>query len=319
MTAKTEEFKNEGLCLLCNSKLSDRGFEAQDYLTSVEGSYLYKECSFCRSYIQTPIVSQAFLNHCYNSQSLTYKKPIEKSRSVFVKVISRVVRVIDLLFLSKKKKGTLFLEPSLPSGKKVLEIGCSYGERLSKLKDRGYDVTGIELSEESVQKAKELFGLNIINNDIESCDFKEEQFDVIIMSMVLEHVRNPQEIISKITPWIRRGGELLISVPCAEGYEFRKYMKHCYITHAPYHIFIPTMEGLRVLFSDDYEIVDYQYQFAINDLVKSAKFQRKNRRTLKNRLLGTGEVFGYLYGLARHFMVLAGGKASRVYIRLIKL
>ena len=319
MTAKTEEFKNEGLCLLCNSKLSDRGFEAQDYLTSVEGSYLYKECSFCRSYIQTPIVSQAFLNHCYNSQSLTYKKPIEKSRSVFVKVISRVVRVIDLLFLSKKKKGTLFLEPSLPSGKKVLEIGCSYGERLSKLKDRGYDVTGIELSEESVQKAKELFGLNIINNDIESCDFKENQFDVIIMRMVLEHLRNPQTIIRKISSWLREGGELLISVPAAEGIEFRGDMRHSYLTQAPYHIFIPTMEGLRELFSDNYKIVDYQYQFAINDLVKSAQFQRRDRRTIKNRLLAKSEVVGYLYGLIRHLMVLAGRKASRVNIRFIKL
>ncbi|WP_163322472.1 class I SAM-dependent methyltransferase [Draconibacterium mangrovi] len=319
MTAKTEEFKNKGLCLLCNSKLSDRGFEAKDYLTSVEGSYLYKECSFCRSYIQTPVVSQAFLNHCYNSQSLTYKKPIEKSRSVFVKVISRVVMLIDLLFLSKKRKRTLFLEPSLPPCKKVLEIGCSYGERLSKLKDRGYDVTGIELAEESVQKAKELFGLNIINSDIDSCDFKENQFDVIIMRMVLEHLRNPQTIIRKISSWLREGGELLISVPAAEGAEFKEDMRHSYLTQAPYHIFIPTMEGLRELFSDNYKIVDYQYQFAINDLVKSAQFQRRDRRTLKNRLMAKSEVVGYLYGLVRHLMVLAGRKASRVNIRLIKL
>jgi SAM-dependent methyltransferase len=45
---------------------------------------------------------------------------------------------------------------------------------------------------------------------------KEEAFDLIVMSHVLEHVTSPTQFISKATKNLRKGGALFIEVPCRD-------------------------------------------------------------------------------------------------------
>lgn len=320
-------------CPLCSGKLSNVDmFSASDLLTNVAGSFCYKKCETCGSYIQDPIPSQDFLNKCYYEQALTYKKPQELTTKInwFEGKLSVVCRIIEIALLKIINKifpnriNTINLIPSKPKGAKVLEFGAAYGKHLSELKNLGYDVVGVEPTLESCQKAKELYNLDLINKTIEEVDFENESFDVIIMSMVLEHVRNPKNIIEKCFQLLKKDGELLISIPTSDGFEFKKFKQFCYITQPPYHITLPSKNGFEYLIKDWFKIVDIQYQYTGDrDLCFSASFEKPTKPDLLNKFLSIGYNKIWFQSLVRIFLIIGVNffklKTSRASFRLQKV
>lgn len=89
-------------------------------------------------------------------------------------------------------KGTIgevnFIEKEINFNKeyKILDIGCGTGRHSIELAKRGYTVTGIDLSENMLNKAREkaknekIATIQFINADARSLEFREE-FDLVIM------------------------------------------------------------------------------------------------------------------------------------------
>ena len=318
-------------CLLCNNLLSENKFEAKDNLTKVNGTFFYHECSVCGSWNQIPIPSQEFLNQCYAEQELNYKIPqnnLQNDVNIVNKIITRIVSIIDrivnkLYKVPKKKLDTIDLIPTIPAPAEVLELGAAYGCNLNKLKIMGYKVTGLEPTLESCQKAKESYNLDLINDIIENVTFNDESFDVIIMSMVMEHVKNPRAIIEKCHKWLKKDGELLISIPTSDGFEFKRFKEHCYATHAPYHITIPSLNGVNFLTKDHFVINDFQYQFTgSRDLCYSAYFARE-KNNLFNKFLALGYNHDWFQVLVRIYLKICVNcfrlKTLRISIRMRKI
>lgn len=107
---------------------------------------------------------------------------------------------------------------AVPPESKVLEIGCSSGTQTKALKEiLACNVTGIEINESAAKEAKK-FCENLIIGDIENIDLKksldENTFDLVIMSDVLEHLRDPNSVLTKIKPFIKKDhGMVLASIP----------------------------------------------------------------------------------------------------------
>ena len=78
---------------------------------------------------------------------------------------------------------------------KVLEVGCSTGLMLSLLKSRGWDATGVEISQKAAQKAQDR-GIKVISKPFENIEIKDK-FDVVIFNHTLEHLENPISVIKK--------------------------------------------------------------------------------------------------------------------------
>ncbi|MGI6721374.1 MAG: class I SAM-dependent methyltransferase [Anaerovoracaceae bacterium] len=99
-------------------------------------------------------------------------------------------------------------------GAKILEIGCGEGETLEHLeKDYGYDMTGIDMSLDMVQKANER-GLkaDIKFGDGEFLDgFMSYTFDGVIMECVLSLIHKPDEALHEAYCVLKKGGRLFIS------------------------------------------------------------------------------------------------------------
>ena len=93
----------------------------------------------------------------------------------------------------------------------VLDIGCGGGAFLSKLKNiKKY---GLEPNKTCHKKlVKE--GINILNSISEL----PEKIEAVTIFHVLEHVSNPIQFIEEIIPYIKEGGELIISVPAMESF-----------------------------------------------------------------------------------------------------
>ncbi|MBI2268249.1 MAG: class I SAM-dependent methyltransferase [Candidatus Blackburnbacteria bacterium] len=95
---------------------------------------------------------------------------------------------------------------------RVLEVGSSTGVLLSVLKDKGWEVLGIEPSLEAQQIAVEQ-GIPTLKTTFERAKLASNRFDVIIFNHVLEHLADPLDVITKANRVLKKDGILFIDVP----------------------------------------------------------------------------------------------------------
>lgn len=107
-----------------------------------------------------------------------------------------------------------------PHGK-ILDIGCGTGYPITTfLGESGFIVTGIDISENLLQKAVER---NIPNTTLHLCDFFDfeptERFDGIIAFDSFFHFPKDKqaEIYSRVAHWLNSGGYLLFTHGNKEG------------------------------------------------------------------------------------------------------
>lgn len=99
-----------------------------------------------------------------------------------------------------------------PKGKKVLDIGCGYGEILSCFKKTGSKVMGIEASATAAGIGKKIFSIPIEPVLLEEFNPKSK-FDIIWCSHVLEHIADPNSFLQKIKVLLKTNGHLYLEVP----------------------------------------------------------------------------------------------------------
>jgi SAM-dependent methyltransferase len=110
-------------------------------------------------------------------------------------------------------------DPLAPRGGALLDIGCGTGNFLAAARDKGYQVTGIELDRNAARFAKEKHNLQrVLPLTIAdfSKQYQEERFEVVTFFEVLEHQAAPVEFLQKIRSCVRSGGLIALSVPNRE-------------------------------------------------------------------------------------------------------
>lgn len=96
---------------------------------------------------------------------------------------------------------------------KVLEIGCGTGRHTQKLAARGHKILAIDQSIEmmAIAKAQNLRGVEFVCGDICALNLPAAEFDFAIMSLVLEHLPNPQLVFEIIYGALKSGGAFYLS------------------------------------------------------------------------------------------------------------
>lgn len=107
----------------------------------------------------------------------------------------------------------------LPGGR-ILDAGCGTGSLIIQLVLRGYEVCGIDMSEDSVRRTDELlrqFAPNaksvIKEGSAEHIDFPDRYFDTVVAAEVLEHVEDDSLAVQEFYRVLKRGGACVITVP----------------------------------------------------------------------------------------------------------
>lgn len=97
-------------------------------------------------------------------------------------------------------------------GASVLDIGCGNGANLRHLAAaRGVDGEGVDVSEVAIAKARET-GVKARVADASAPGFAlDRAYDYIIISEVLEHIPNPEDLIEKVRGKFSKG--LILSMP----------------------------------------------------------------------------------------------------------
>ena len=100
---------------------------------------------------------------------------------------------------------------------KILDLGCGEGFLLSHFKDAGWKVLGLDFSDEGVRKQNPKLIKDIVKGNVykelEVLLKTDENYDVIYLGNILEHVIDPLALVTKCSDLLSAGGLLVITVP----------------------------------------------------------------------------------------------------------
>ncbi|MDB5387279.1 MAG: wbbL 5, partial [Planctomycetaceae bacterium] len=101
------------------------------------------------------------------------------------------------------------------TARRVLDIGCGTGRLGEFLKARqDAMVTGIEMNTVAARlAATRLDAVHAINIEDPLVEFDAGQFDCVVCADILEHLRHPERVLTKIQHWLTADGCVVVSVP----------------------------------------------------------------------------------------------------------
>lgn len=102
---------------------------------------------------------------------------------------------------------------------KLLDYGMGSGQWCAVARDIGYDVTGTDVSEESLEHGRSL-GLKVLPLSV----FATKTYDFINSEQVFEHLSTPLEVLGNLKDALEPNGIIKISVPY--GTNIEKKLSH---------------------------------------------------------------------------------------------
>ncbi len=191
-------------CPLCGTKASPLGEHGDGFYRMTDYRASLYRCQGCASTFQFPIPERAVIASFYPSgywQEGQATGLLERLQDTYVDLILRV----DLMAWIKRLR--------LAPGERFLDIGCSRGDWLAKIRQLGLAVEGLEADPRAAAHARTVHGLVVHELDDASWTPESNGFGAISFFHLLEHVREPARFLDKVHQALRPGGQILLRVP----------------------------------------------------------------------------------------------------------
>lgn len=188
-------------------------FEGRDLMHGLPGVFPVRRCARCGLIYISPRPSAEELASYYPDDYGPYAlldKPPAQARSRRAHMDWR----IDLI------------EHDVPKRGRALDVGCATGDLLHGLRERGWEVSGVEPGAAAAAHARDRRGLDVRRGALQDARFPDAHFDAIIFWHALEHVPDPRETLREAARVARPGATLVISLPdpdCALARWFGPY------------------------------------------------------------------------------------------------
>jgi len=195
----TDPNPNRSHCVFCGSSLSAKFCDTVDIF---QNYFEIRHCNDCHAYYLSPFPTEEQLAKAYDVSY--YGTNETKFKAGLVEQVLDGFRKYRARKIAKK----------LPSGARILDIGCGNGnflEYLSSLND--FELHGIERDMTAASRAMSKKGMTIKTTPLEIGDYPDHYFDAISLFHVFEHLTNPSETLQIIEQILKPGGILYLSFP----------------------------------------------------------------------------------------------------------
>jgi len=244
-------------CPLCGDTRSRSTITASDRHYGNPGIFTFVECACCGVYFLNPMPTMAYLSTAYPTDYYAYNFAAPDSSKRFMKKVKRCLRI--LLYFHLETKDPKFLQPG-----RLLDVGCGNGFFLKPMKEKGWEVHGVEPDNVAAERGRRE-GLDIITGFIDQAHYPSEYFDYVRSNHTFEHVRNPREHLKEIRRIIKPTGYLFIGLPNIRSLAARIFGRYWWYLCPPVHPFGYCPETLgQLLASEGFRVerVSYNSRFA---------------------------------------------------------
>jgi 2-polyprenyl-3-methyl-5-hydroxy-6-metoxy-1,4-benzoquinol methylase len=207
-------------------------FTTRDRINNVPGAFEVVRCLSCNLVRISPRPDPTSISTFYPEDYGPYLSTLVNKRSSKAALSgdSFMVRLGRRIFDTKAHA-----MPKLSPGA-MLEVGCASGSFLHEMADKGWRVEGIEYSPDASKSARGL-GLSIETGSVESIEKPSASYDLIVSWMVVEHLHEPLQSLTKMARWSKPNGKLVISIPNFGVWESSIFGARWYALHAPNHLY----------------------------------------------------------------------------------
>ena len=134
---------------------------------------------------------------------------------------------------------------------RLLDIGSGYGFFLEEMKNKGWEVEGIELSETGRQYTQRRINVPVHSRPVEFLTLPENHFDVVTLFYVIEHLPDPVSTLREVRRIIRPGGTLLLRWPHSTPLVrlLGPFSRMFDLYHTPFHLYDFSPKTISMLLS----------------------------------------------------------------------
>ena len=253
-------------CLLCKNTSFYKYIKCNDYFLSSE-SFTILQCTNCSFKFTDPKPDINKIASYYKSDE--YISHTNAKKGIFNNIY-QFVRKINV-------KNKFNLINNFSTGNSILDIGCGTGDFLNYFNEKKWNSIGIE-PDESARNIAINKGIKAYPED-KLFYYPDNQFDVITLWHVLEHVYNLHNRISEIYRLLKKNGILIVALPNCNSWDTKYYKQFWAAWDVPRHLYHFDKETVKLLFNKyDFELIeikpmkfDSYYVSLLSEKYKSGK------------------------------------------------
>ncbi|MDP3788857.1 MAG: class I SAM-dependent methyltransferase [Candidatus Omnitrophota bacterium] len=166
-----------------------------------------------------------------------------------------------------------------PDARRVLDVGCGFGLMGKRLKQKNsaIEVVGLEAEGKAAETAKKNID-KVITGDVEGLKmpFQDRYFDCLVYGEVLEHLKNPWQVLKEHASYLKKGGCCILSMPNISHYSIIEgllrdkwdYKDSGILDNT--HLRFFTINGIRKMLNDAGYIIEDEKRYIQGSRVKKA-------------------------------------------------
>jgi 2-polyprenyl-3-methyl-5-hydroxy-6-metoxy-1,4-benzoquinol methylase len=166
------------------------------------------ECASCGLIFNAVMPSEEELASIYTEEYYQSKDSLKYGYTDYRADRSNIVKT------SRKRLREI---EKLKTGGTLLDVGCAFGFFLEVARERGWSVSGVEISQYAAHHAATELQLDVVHDDAETWTYPERSYDVITMWDLIEHLRDPAGTLRKLSRALKEDGILVLSTPDVES------------------------------------------------------------------------------------------------------
>jgi predicted TPR repeat methyltransferase len=163
-----------------------------------------------------------------------------------------LVKKLDYKLPFLMKELILKLDPTRNKFKKVIDLGCGTGLSGKGLRDISENLTGIDLSENMVAKARELevYDHLIVGDIVDTLNSSTEKYDLFIALDVLIYIGDVKSIFNTVRDCCHKNSFFIFSVETQAEDEY-SLLKSARYSHSDEYILKTASDGFKLIESQE--------------------------------------------------------------------
>lgn len=233
-----------------------------DRLSCVQGSWNFLVCSSCELVWLTPRpipsdIGKAYKAYFTHGEEKTWSLWDKTRRALYSASVPGYSTLVDgwlwtitgtiLAQVPALRERALLGTMCLASRKrgKLLDIGCGNGTFLSRMREAGWEVIGIEPDPMAARRAQARYGINVVAGSLEDAKLPDSSFDAISLSHVIEHVHDPITLLAACRRILKPRGLVTVLTPNVQSLGHNAFASCWFALEPPRHLWLFSANSLR--------------------------------------------------------------------------